>query len=292
MNIFKSSILFIFGCALLFSACSNEEDAIDTSNVLVKKTFYVGSTGSESRASITAHTEQSIDISWQSTDKISVFAEGHRENNNNQFSWEKKLNTGNTASFTGETYNLTSGQKYYILYPYQESAYLENSQVCCNIPNSQNATEGTFDPAAGIQIGDASSSSGIVDLSHLCAYVFLNVDASCTSIKMKANSTTWHLAGDVKATLGSGGALIQGFGTCQDEITLSGINKAGTYFIAFVPTTGSSQGEDSPSITVTVSGNNKNMSRTIKAGKNMAAGNFYNLGAVSLANDTWGSYTW
>lgn len=301
MNIFRSLPFFVLVSALSFSSCSDDEAEIQSH--LVEKTFYVGTSSNESRAAIYDYSNQiTPPVYWTSGDFVSVFPIGKTASN---YKFEYKGGIDNQddsyGKFQGTT--LSDETKFFILYPWQKGAHLdEQNRVFFNIPCTQSAINGTFDPAAGVQLGDAASDAKYVDLKNMCAYFSLTVKPGCTGVRIETvkqdpnktetswiPETSWHLAGDVYASVGSAGNKIEVFGECQNYVELSGIPQNAsadeTYIMAFIPTTGTAATGDSPRIRVTITGDETKNSgystdivRIIKPAQQFAAGVVYNLG--------------
>lgn len=291
MKILKTSFLCVVASALLFSSCSQDDDIdITTSDKLIEKTFNVGTASPQSRAAINDFNsnESTVEIGWTTKDIVSVFAVGHEESS--PFTFTGIMGNFNTQGFfTGKTHDV---QEYYALYPHQSDATLDNNKkLHVTIPSSQRAIHGTFDPAAGLQMGKASS-TGEITLGNLCAYFYITVDKECSGIEMETvDNSNWYLAGKVTASTSSGSAKIEGFDDCTNKITMTGLPDAGvstkgTYFIAFIPTSGvdATSGTKSPQFKITLKGlrgNNKNISFKTMEGASYVAGHFYNLGTYT-----------
>lgn len=298
MNTIRSYFFFVLGATLLLGSCSSEDDIIDTPKGKVEKTFNVQSSKRESRLGISNFnpTGTAIEINWDNTDEISVFAEGELSENA-KFTFNHIVDYSNNGAFNGTVTDLKGTKKTYsILYPYQANAHIdEENCLHFTIPTQQTATNGTFDPQAGIQIGSAAASSTSVALLHVCSYIHLTVVGDgCNKIEVEATQPGWYLAGGVKAKPSSGSASITGFDSGASKITLTNTNQlAGTFIIAFVPTKGKTTNDNgneilSSPIKITVKNAQKRMqiSRTLEAGQSYVAGEFRDLGIVSFAGES------
>ena len=247
MKFYKIALALAAGVCL-FASCSSEADDIVENidnNVKVKKVLGVGTPTSVSRSSIanldlSGHTTQ--DVHWAEGDKLSVFAEGHEKGD--EFTWASWPSSSlhNQANFEGYTYEGVSA--YYILYPAQDNARLlstpEGPRLKFNIPRVQHAVDGSFDPAAGIQAIKASSIDTPTNLLNACSYFYITLEPGYSKVEIEVpDNTTWHLAGTVTADVHTGGVTIKGFEPdCSNSIDLVGTEAGGTYFIAFIPTSG------------------------------------------------------
>lgn len=223
------------------NSCSN--DAADSleNDVKIEKTFGISSIDSETRTVISGinPTAGTYGVDWQTTDKVSVFAEGHSVGDVFRFV-EFDSEQYRSAQFKGMTYNKT---KFWALYPAQQDARLiDDNLLQFTIPNKQKAVNGSFDPAAGIQIGHVETATGDIGLKSVCSYFEITVSSNCHSITIESKQDTdgekWYLAGTVKADAKSAGAPIQEFVNCVSEIELTDIpQEGGTFYVAFIPST-------------------------------------------------------
>lgn len=239
---------------LIFTSCSNEADEIVDVNkdVKVKKVFGVGIQTSESRTAIVGTPGTDVDhlsVHWTQDDKLSVFAQGHEGEQGDKFSWAswQGNDSHKFANFEGSTHQIESGQSYFVLYPAQDNARLLSvngePRLRFNIPDIQHAVQNSFDPAADIQVGKSASigtSTQSINLLNACAFFYITLQPGYSQVDLTVQENEkWHLAGTVTAEVASGGALIKDFESdCKNEISLINTEAGGTYFIAFIPTSG------------------------------------------------------
>lgn len=262
----------------VFTSCSNDTDEVVNNDVKVKKVIGVGAQTAVSRTAIynwDANVGESVSVHWQEDDDLTIFASGHSIGDTFSFKTFEAGESHNQATFEGYTYE---NGPYYILHPAQSDARLEGDKVKLNIPSIQNAVKNSFDSKANILIEKTASIETKTDLLNVCAYFRITVPEDCSSVEVEATEDSWHLAGTVTVdNITSAGNHIAGFEPdCTHKIELKGIKEAGTYFIAFIPTTAMNS-----NLKVTV---NREVGPVVKtferksAGFSFAAGNYYNLG--------------
>lgn len=290
MKVLKSTLFFILGSAFLFSSCSSEdEETTDTG--LVEKVLCVQSSEDESssRAYVKNNDGSLVKIDWQDDDAIAVHFAGGGYKKFDRYAYPDATNK-QTAYFSATITNSDNSKNFYVVYPYSNSkqklATVDGGyELHVTIPTSQAAIDGTFDPAAGVQIGAAAAGASSLDLKHVCAYLYFTVKNGCTGISVSTvGNDNWHLAGLVKIkNPTSASTAITGFGNADDvsnTITLTGVNPAKdyeTYYVAIVPTSG----KNAPDVKVTVNYGAHSKTRTIKS-RQFDAGYFYNVGTIEL----------
>lgn len=258
------------------SSCSeNEIDKAPVSNVRVEKTIGVGIPSSTTRAYLDSFDKEhpTYAIYWSETDKITLFAEGHEVGDTFDF-YEYSGTFKHHATFKGMTYE---AENYTILYPAQSSARLTNEgYVQFNIPSEQKATPGSFDPAAGIQIGHATAATELPILKNAVAYLSFHAEPGLSWVEMKSKTAGWYLSGDVTANPKSGGTLINGFVKGSETITLTGIPaEGGDFVIAFIPSNGI------PGFEFTTHSSNGVKQLDFQSKQQFLAGNIYHLGSFN-----------
>lgn len=255
-----------------FASCSESEiENAPVSNERIEKTFGVGTPSSFTRAYIDGfdrdHT--TMDVVWDPNDKVTIFAKGH--DIGDTFNYSGPMSQRNNANFSGKTY---VADTYWALYPAQESArLLDNGYVQFNIPAKQNATKGTFDPAAGIQVGRAGTGTSIISTRFAVSFISFHLSAGFSSVKISAKDSGWYLSGTVTADAHSNGTSIKSFVNCTNSVELVNINgEEGDYVIAFIPTTDLKEG-----FSVDFQGKSMHLDYTFSQQFN--AGNVYELGS-------------
>lgn len=252
----KYLYLSAVACFTLFASCSsnNDENGNIDANKKVAMSFGVSlEQGTVTRAATSfSPTNTSPNVNWEEGDQISVFVAGH--STGDVFDLAKIADgTGNQNQATFDGMSYATGP-YYILYPAQTSARIsDDGALSFNIPSTQKAVSGSFDPKAGVQIGKADSWESHISINHVCAYFAVKVDEGCTNVEIIAYKKTstgyevnpdWHLAGDVVVgDARSGNYAITGFGSnVSNSINLKGgdLSKGGYFLIPFIPTTGCS----------------------------------------------------
>lgn len=283
-----NKIAFAFAaCLCIFISCSKETDEPVDNNVKVKMVLGVGTQISKTRTSIVGldFTHTSQDVHWSNTDKLSVFAEGHEMGD--VFSWKSWVSDElhNIANFEGYSYEIEDNKSYYVLYPAQTNARLvstsDGPRLKFNIPNVQHAVVNSFDPAADIQAGKASSLRSKTDLQNACAFFYITLEPGYSQVDVSVDDNTeWHLAGTVSAEVTSNSVAIKGFESdCTNEISLLDTEEGGTYFIAFIPTSGFKHKLNLTLHKINAGGVMTLQFEKSEGGLQFAGGNYYNLGS-------------
>lgn len=262
-----------------FSSCSeNEIEKAPVSNVRVMKTIGVGIPSSNTRAYLTYNgTQSTYGIYWNETDKITLFAEGHEIGDTFDFV-EYTGEFNNQAIFKGMTYE---AQNYTILYPAQNSARLTDEGLVFTIPSVQKATPGSFDPAAGVQIGSATDEAESPTLKNTVAYLLFHAEPDVYSVEMKSNISDWYLSGTVIGNPKSGGGLITGFVDGKNNVKMNDIPaEGGDFLFAFIPST------SNPGFTISVSTKNGSYDIEFSSKNQFAAAQIYKLGTLGVSGWT------
>jgi len=236
----KTMLAFVAG-ALALSACNNE-DAILNENQnenengakLVTLTAYQEGEGT-TRAAIDG--SDKTKINWTASDAIKVFG-------TSSASAEYTTTTGGStsANFTGS--EVTGAA--YALYPYQSTASCTDAGVItAEVPMTQYAVDGSFDPKAALMVGAVSN--GSVEFKNVMSYVKVIIPLfgdgkKCKQVTIKAKDEWVTLAGKVNITVADaptwaettakeGQAFVRLVPASGDQIA------AGTYYIAVLPQT-------------------------------------------------------
>lgn len=273
----KSYIFAVIAAGIYaFPSCSeNEIEKAPVSNVRVEKTIGVGIPSSSTRAYLDNFDQQhaTYAIYWSETDKITLFAEGHEEGDTFDFK-EYSGSFKHHATFKGMTYE---AENYTILYPAQSSARLtDDGYVKFTIPSVQNATLGTFDPAAGIQIGHATAETDLPILKNAVAYLSFHAEPGLHWVEMKSKTAGWYLSGTVTGNPKSGGGLINGFVNGSETVQLKNIPaEGGDFLIAFIPS------NSVPGFEFTTHSNSGVVNLSFESKQQFVAGNIYHLGSFN-----------
>lgn len=199
---------------------------------------------------------------WTGEEKLSVF-DGE---SNNMFTAELSA-PASTAQFTGEA---KAADIYYALYPYSSAAKLEGTAVSTEIPASQTAVKGSFDPSAALLFGTADGSS--ITLHNVTAMLKLTVPANVTSIEVEGGGTA--IAGSVSIDVES--AEVSGAAASKVVLSGNGALEAGTYYIAVAPAMVSGL-----SVKLIDSVNGKYMLRSVNSSRALKANTIYDMGDFS-----------
>lgn len=187
---------------------------------------------------------------WQGNDKISIlYTTSSNTSNNKEFTIveEKGLSHG---IFSGKA-NLSPSQ-FTALYPYQSQAMYGTETSNVVLPTWQNATPGSFDPHAGLLMGqtanpDPPTTQPVLDIDfkHVCSYIELTPTFDCDAIIVATRSSDEFLAGNCYLQYNETPILSVNIPTKKtglvNQVTLRGpIAKGQTYYIAVLPGTYSS----------------------------------------------------
>ena len=183
----KRIYLLAFAAGILsITSCSESEVSEVVDNTPKKMTFTVGTSASETRASVRTLESQNPAVDWDETDQLYVWGLGNTEPA--LFSFSQYGNYHNYAAFIG---SIIPADKYYLMYPNISGTTMvydgEVGHITTTIPAVQKATINSFDPAAAVctgagkanfafavcgkQIGDIIAL--VVIIKHHAAVIFL-----------------------------------------------------------------------------------------------------------------------
>jgi hypothetical protein len=282
----------LLACAagiLSISSCSESEVSEVVDNTPKKMTFTVGTSASETRASVRTLESQNPAVDWDETDQLYVWGLGNTEPA--LFSFSQYGNYHNYAAFIG---SIIPAAKYYLMYPNVSGSTIvfdENQvgHITTTIPAVQKATKDSFDPAAAICTGATQGNMDTkVEVQHACAFLKITTTKPCYSVTVTPGTDkTYSMTGEVYIETSSAGSAIKPpFPNGVKSVTLtadgtancSSTFPAGTYLIAVIPSTGY------PGIEITVDYGlgeynphvlNENVIQ-------MNAANIYNLGVAKV----------
>ena len=285
----KKYLLLSFAAGILsITSCSESEVSEVVDNTPQKMSFTVGTSTSETRASVRDLDSQNPAVDWEASDKVFVWGLGNTTAS--VFSFEKYGNYHNYAEFTG---TIEPSTKYYLMYPNLSGTTMtfdgESGLISATIPAVQKATNGSFDPAAAICTGATKGNMDKkVEVQHACAFLKITTTQPCYSVTVTpATNKDYSMTGGVTIeTKSSGSSLVPPFSNGVPSVTLtadgtancSSTFPAGTYLMAIIPSTGY------PGIEVTVDyGLGEDNPHVINdATIQMNAANIYNLGTAAV----------
>lgn len=191
----KTMLAFVAG-ALCLTGCELENMIEEVSNNarLVTLTAYQEG-GDASRAAIDGTT--STQINWSAGDKINYFGGG-----TDQQMTLKSDDAGKpSGTFEG---TVTTGTTDYVLYPYQASATCTSGVITAEVPMTQYAVEGSFDPAAALMVGQVDGTA--VEFKNVMSYVKITIPSgmNCKQVVLKAKDAWTTVAGKVKISAPTG----------------------------------------------------------------------------------------
>lgn len=141
--------LLCAGLMMTAAACSSDPETENVAPQGERAQMSFTATSAETRTELVDKTK----VHWQAGDEIAVFRqESNKVYFDNNFTTAE---SGPAVTFTGEA--TANAEKYVALYP--SSAHvgtLNNQQIILNMPDIQNATAGSFDPAANISLAEST----------------------------------------------------------------------------------------------------------------------------------------
>ena len=199
--------------ALALFSCSSSDEVMDTPPSLqgpqpdlVKMTCRASMEGDDtteqpnSRAAFTgvdAHGK--VHAQWQENDKINILYSGQSDLYKDPFTLDKNQGFVHGV-FTGSA--SYSAAKFTALYPYQSEAEYNGTEVSnVVLPTWQTATAGSFDPYAGLLMGEAENpktSPLEIDMNfkYVCSFIELAPTFDCKSIIVSTRSSNEYLSGN------------------------------------------------------------------------------------------------
>lgn len=187
MLAFMAGALCLTGCESEFS---EQENLIEVNNArFVTLTAYHEGEGA-TRAAIDGSI--STQINWSLNDKINYFGAATGQ------SMTLKEEDADKPSGTFEG-TVSTGAQDFVLYPYQESATCSDGVITANVPMTQHAYEGSFDPAAALMVGTVNGAS--VEFKNVMSYVKVTIPSTmtnCKQVSLKAKDAWTTVAGTVK----------------------------------------------------------------------------------------------
>lgn len=185
---FKTMLAIVAG-ALCIAGCAKEEiiENIDNGPKLLTLTA-IQEGGDATKAAIDA--EDNTKIDWTADDQINYFGAATGE-------YMTLTNGAGTASgeFKGE---VTPGTTNYVLYPYQSTATCAEGVITAEVPMTQYAVAGSFDPAAALMVGVVNGSK--VEFKNVMSYVKVTIPSdmtNCKQVSLKAKDAWTTVAGKV-----------------------------------------------------------------------------------------------
>ena len=179
-----TSVAVVFGMA----ACSQNEEATDPQ---------VGQTITE--LSVAAENTRSTlgDENWVEWDEADVFGVFTGRGFSEQFTVKELASDKHSAKLQGE---ISKADEYYILYPYDENAMLNNGSIEVEdiILQTQSLIEGTFGRNHNPAIGHTTGNENIAPMRNIAGLVKVHVtgEIDLRRIELKSNDQNELLCGD------------------------------------------------------------------------------------------------
>ena len=242
---------YLLVCAagiLSITSCSESEVSEVIDNAPQKMSFTVGTSSSQTRATVRDLFTQNPAVDWQETDKVYVLGLGNTTAS--VFSFQQFGNFHNYAQFTG---TITPADKYYLMYPNVSGTTMvydgETGHITTTIPAVQKATLNSFDPAAAVCTGATKGNMDTkVEVQHACAFLKITTTKPCYSVTVTPGTDKNYsmTGGVVIETSSAGSALLPPFPNGVHSVTLTADGTAdcketfpaGTYLMAIIPSTG------------------------------------------------------
>lgn len=285
----KNTFIALTSGLLLLASCDSIVVKDNMNNdQMVAMSFDVQSPSPvDSRATISGNIKgvTSPSVIWEEGDKIKIFEKGH--NDGGTFTLTSFGELDNIATFEGYSY---TGTEYYSVYPSTTNATYNSSigLLTFNIPSSQQAKKGTFDPRGAVQLG-ISNAAGAIDNHHVTAGLYITFDANCTinSVTVQPADSKFTLAGKVTATPANSTFEYTFDKDGDNKVTISNFPNdiAGTYVLSVLPSI------ENPAINLNISyknaeGQNKTYTRRFDATSSWMAANLYSLGSYTMSDNT------
>jgi len=219
------SIMALAAAVIFVVGCSKEK--LPTENTVTGKvTLNASLSGSLTRTAVDGSVNTKIN--WSENDSISVWG-----GENNKFTLSSGKGTAN-GSFSG---SVTSGTAQYAMYPYIDTAKINEGVITTNVPTVQTVSAGSFDPKASIMVGTISGTT--ITFIHALAYLKITAPSDVTDlaeITIESNGGV-QLTGDAKFTASTG--AFTATGTANKFVTVKpadGTFTAGDiYYAAVIP---------------------------------------------------------
>lgn len=287
------------------SACSDSNsDDSPTPAPVVNHVTMTFTAGQGTRAAfINEGGETQNNIVWESGEKLRVFPDYLDEDDygNNikvKSIIELKSASGQTSgTFTGE---VAADQSYYAaIYPNQTTASLSETTLSStdatinhiSVSSVQNATEGTFDPSAGVMVSTTTAEQKNFQFRNLCAFLRIVPRYDCNTITVQSKNANEYLSGSVTAIY-SGDELtwteeqISKTTTvaASNKVTLVGNMIAGkAYYIAVLPNTLAN------GFSVTLEDCDNKITRYVNAKVTLERNYYYDISGAFLGSSTSGT---
>lgn len=234
------ALLALMASTMAMTSCQDNDEQLDVveENQPTFITLTAYQEGADTRAAIGSRDEDNkkTSINWSEGDKLNYFGAGTTSDCLTLTSGEGTT----TGTFSGE---VTKSANAYVMYPYQEKASFNSStqRITAEVPMTQIATLGTFDPRAALMIGQVNE-NGSVQFYNAMSYIMVTVPEGCYQVTVKAINRWYTLAG--KAEFYFSGGQLTWSETATEEgqafvRLISGTEDpivAGTYYIAVLPT--------------------------------------------------------
>ena len=140
---------------------------------------------------------------------------------------------GETADFTGSAFEV---DEYYAHYPYSDAVEFDGGAILTNLPASQTAVKGSFDPEAALAVAYAAKDADLA-FKNVTSMLAFSVPAEVvlTSVALKGNADE-KIAGDMSVTFGQDGLpVLADAGTPATTITLNGTMTDGSFYVLVRP---------------------------------------------------------
>ena len=164
----------------------------------------------------------STQVLWETGDKINLFwSEG---GGGRTSAVAAPFNSNANAEF--RTQVAEDAETFYAVHPYSDEASLSDGKVTVKVPTVQ---DGTFSSAC-IAAAKADANNHLA-FKHMVSFVEFTID-KCGTLTFSCGP---NIAGEVIATFGEGGALLDVTQNGTDDVITVDIPCSGTYYIALLP---------------------------------------------------------
>lgn len=182
-------------CALVMTGCSNEMDETGTqSDKQVTMTMQAATDGPQSRADYTDdETNNKMNFSWRSDDKISVVVDGVEGNENCQLS---TTDAGKSVPFSGDVTAFEGTKNIYAFYPYNSTPYAvtlsgDNASAILTLPNPQIYTvNGAISNSFMVGVGTATATGTDINASASMKQVMSIIKLNITNAPAAVTKVT------------------------------------------------------------------------------------------------------
>ena len=220
-------ILAAITAAVTISSCTKEQaesGKIVDENGMVRMTFAATAEDADTKAVLNADGKT---VEWEGTENVAVF--DGKKDDANIFTATK---AGATTSFTGSVTDVAT--EFVAVYPASAAVALGEGDkpISAIIPNVQEATLNSFDPAAALYV--ASSTDIDAKFSFKAAFALLKVNVDVENVvAVVVENTKNNFAGSVSVSTSAG--VSNGTGTTYKTVTLKksddSVLAKGTYYI-------------------------------------------------------------